>query len=124
MNDEIREILDILKKCKDYDDEVYLIKQHGATLLLDYITNLQKENDYYFKKNNELSTLNTSLRNARDDYKSKVEKAVELIKNKLSFETYQHLKKLYDDIDNIEEIWEDYEFEDLLNILQNGSDEE
>lgn len=42
MNDEIKEILDILKKCKDYDDEVYLIKQHGATLLLDYITNLQQ----------------------------------------------------------------------------------
>lgn len=57
------------------------------------------------------------------DYKLRVEKAVELIKNKLSFETYQHLKKLYDDIDSIEEIWEDYEFEDLLNILQNGSDE-
>ena len=43
MTDEIREILDILKNCKDYDDEVFLIKQHSATLLLDYITNLQQQ---------------------------------------------------------------------------------
>jgi hypothetical protein len=45
MNDEIKEILDILQNCKDYDDEVFLIKQHSATLLLDYITNLQNENE-------------------------------------------------------------------------------
>lgn len=46
-DEEIKETLDILKKCKDYDDEVYLIKQHGATLLLDYITNLQERVNQY-----------------------------------------------------------------------------
>lgn len=49
---------------------------------------------------------------------SKIDKANELIKRKLSTETYQHLKKLYDDIDSTEEIWEDYEFEDLRDILK------
>ena len=49
---------------------------------------------------------------------SKIDKANELIKNKLSTETYQHLKELYDNIDSTEEIWEDYEFEDLLDILK------
>lgn len=53
-----------------------------------------------------------------NNLQSKIDKANELIKRKLSTETYQHLKKLYDDIDNTEEIWEDYEFEDLLDILR------
>ena len=43
MNDEIKEILGILRRCT-YGNEVYLIKEQGATLLLDYITNLQEEN--------------------------------------------------------------------------------
>ena len=33
-----------------------------------------------------------------NDLQSKIDKANELIKRKLSTETYQHLKKLYDDI--------------------------
>ena len=45
MNNEIKEILDILKNCKDYDDEVFLIKQHSATLLLNYINDLQQRNN-------------------------------------------------------------------------------
>ena len=49
---------------------------------------------------------------------SKIDKANELIERKLSTETYQHLKKLYNDIDSTEEIWEDYEFEDLRDILK------
>lgn len=53
-----------------------------------------------------------------ENLQSKIDKANELIKRKLSTETYQHLKKLYDDIDNTEEIWEDYEFEDLRDILK------
>ena len=53
-----------------------------------------------------------------DKYKNVIYKIKELIERKLSTETYQHLKKLYDDIDSTEEIWEDYEFEDLLDILE------
>lgn len=43
-NKEIEELLNKLKKCRDYDDEVLLIKQYGATLLLSYIEQLEKEN--------------------------------------------------------------------------------
>ena len=56
--------------------------------------------------------------NIVNNLQSKIDKANELIKNKLSTETYQHLKNLYDDIDSVEEVWEDYEFEDLLDILK------
>lgn len=59
-----------------------------------------------------------ALLEERDNLQSKIDKANELIKRKLSTETYQHLKKLYDDIDSTEEIWEDYEFEDLQDILK------
>lgn len=41
-----------------------------------------KENDYYFKKNNELSTLNTSLRSQRDDLQNRINKAIELLLDK------------------------------------------
>jgi uncharacterized protein (DUF927 family) len=60
----------------------------------------------------------THLQKEKDKYKNVIDKIKELIERKLSTETYQHLKKLYDDIDNTEEIWEDYEFEDLLDILE------
>ena len=53
-----------------------------------------------------------------NNLQSKIDKAIELIDKKISTETYQHLKKLYDDIDSVEEVWEDYEFEDLLDILK------
>ena len=57
------------------------------------------------------------------ELQQRIDKAIECIENKLSYETYQHLKKIYDDIDGIEEIWEDYEFDDLLDILR-GEDNE
>ena len=53
-----------------------------------------------------------------ENLQSKIDKANKIIERKLSTETYQHLKKLYDDIDSTEEIWEDYEFEDLRDILK------
>lgn len=121
MNDEIKEIFDT-KLYFDLEEEDY-------AKIKNYITNLQQENKelkknqrYYKNGVFSLEYDKETLSDMVDDYKSRIEKAVELIKNKLSFETYQHLKKLYDDIDSIEEIWEDYEFEDLLNILLNGSE--
>lgn len=44
-NKEIEELLNKLKKCRDYDDEVLLIKQYGATLLLSYIEQLENNRD-------------------------------------------------------------------------------
>lgn len=85
MKDEIKEKMTIGKAkkilrgflAKDcyYDTPLY----YAIPYLLDYITNLQEEKDYYFKKNNELSTLNTSLRNDRDIYKTRIDKAIEYI---------------------------------------------
>ena len=57
-----------------------------------------------------------------EDLQNRIDKAIELIKNKISTETYQHLKVLYDDIDKIEEVWEDYEFDDLLDILKESGE--
>ena len=94
-----------------------------TNMLVDY-ENLREENKIFKENNQNMQIELCKVWKENEDYKSRAEKAVELIKNKLSFETYQHLKKLYDDIDSIEEIWEDYEFEDLLNILQNGSEKD
>ena len=58
----------------------------------------------------------------KKDLQNRIDKAIELIKNKISTETYQHLKALYDDIDKIEEVWEDYEFDDLLDILKESGE--
>ena len=135
MNDEIKEFIEF-RADEDGTYFYYIDKngdeQWGYNLdnLKDYITNLQKENEelkknqrYYKNGVFSLKYDKETLSDMVDDYKSRIEKAVELIKNKLSFETHQHLKKLYDDIDSIEEIWEDYEFEDLLNILSGGNNE-
>ncbi len=53
-----------------------------------------------------------------ENLQSKIDKAIELIDKKISTETYQHLKKFYDDIDSVEEVWKDYEFEDLRDVLK------
>lgn len=45
---ELAELLNKLEKCSEYDDEVLLIKQQGATLLLDYIRDLES----FANKNN------------------------------------------------------------------------
>ena len=54
MKDEIKEILDILKKCYDLKDENFdnYITLYQLGLLLDYITNLQQENER-LKENNQ-----------------------------------------------------------------------
>lgn len=44
-NKEIEKILNKLKKCRDYDDEILLIKQYGANLLLSYIEQIEEENE-------------------------------------------------------------------------------
>lgn len=85
--------------------------------------NLNEENDILFNTLKKYKLECESNEKIIHQLQKNRDKAIELIKNKLSFETHQHLKKLYDDIDSIEEIWEDYEFEDLLSILKGDSDE-
>ena len=119
---EIKEILEILRRCT-YGDEVYLIKEHGATVLLDYITNLQEEKEKWFavakdfemeahdlwNKNNELEEAQKNFEKQfikEMDYKSRIEKAVE------ELELWQP---------KIEIIKLEKEY--LLNILNGRSDE-
>ena len=115
MNDEIRKILDKIQKCKDYDDKALLIEQYGATLLLDYIINLQKENQKLkeiIEHNLQSFYINSEMhkqtKDELSDYKSRVEKAVEYI-NKYEVCLIKN---------GIPEISRTH----LLNILQNGSD--
>lgn len=148
MNDEIKEILDSLKGILDeprgldempngnlYEyDRSYDLEQDEIKLLLDYITNLQKENEDNLKcikslKEQLESVINENQRLLKqwfedndktvklvsekecykqnfNDYKSRIEKAVEYIK------TTKFLYKSH------------YDFkQDLLNILQNGSED-
>jgi hypothetical protein len=93
MKNDIKEILDILQKCEDYDDEVYLIKQYGATLLLDYITNLQEENEMYAQ--------------LKDEYEDIIDKATEYVNNTIFWGMYENIPMI------------DTKYgEDLSNILQ------
>lgn len=104
MNDEIKEILDF-KENADYKrlscDEI--------KILLDYITNLEQE---------------------KEDYKSRVEKAVEYITSYEAISTIQGLDRTEQnktlDERTMNVMVERYlqVHHNLLNILQNGSDEE
>ena len=74
-------------------------------------------NDYKY-----ISKLNKKYVKQINELQQRIDKAIEYIKGQQSFETYQHLKTIYDDIDSTEEVWEDYDFKDILNILK-GSEE-
>ena len=76
-----------------------------------------EENDYYFKKNNELSTLNTSLRNQRDNLQDRINKAIEFVNEFIQEDYYEKLDEYITHF-----TWNTTK-EDLLNILQ-GSDKE
>lgn len=89
-----KEWLDLLLENKDNENASFVLSDNDTRILLTYIEILQ----------------------------NRIDKAIELIKNKISTETYQHLKVLYDDIDKIEEVWEDYEFDDLLDILKESGE--
>ena len=124
MKDEIKEILDILQKCKDYDDEVYLIKQHGATLLLDYITNLQEENEknkeyseFYKDMSDKWKELSGVFKKSCEDYKVRIDKAIEYI-NKSIDNHMDWYNYIHGDEDG-----EVHNLDILLNILQGKSDE-
>lgn len=71
MNDEIKEILDYLRKYIDNEETGEIIEsKHTMNLLLDYITNLQEELELSHQDNLELL-----------DYKSRNEKAIVILNN-------------------------------------------
>ena len=115
MNNEIKEILDrlkgldndyhyCLKKDISFNDNMYC-----SHILLDYITNLQQENELLKEENkhifanvNDEELLRSNAMNWAEaqDYKLRIEKAIDYL---------QYATPL--------------RYQDLLNILQNGSDE-
>lgn len=102
MNDEIKEILDMLRKYGSTNDKV----------LLDYITNLQQENERLKEENNKAMNdyahaIDESWYRELYDYKYRCEKAVEYI-NKQDMAYYGSVVETKIGI--------------ILNILQNESD--
>lgn len=109
MNDEIKEILDYMKKESNYKH----LSFNASKLLLDYITNLQQENE---------------------DYKSKVEKAINNCKKSIEAinTKLENNKEPFEVVDGKIIYLNDYQVarlkairmkcKELLNILQNGSE--
>lgn len=148
MNNEIKEILDKAKEISKYGADgkqhIRFFNQFEAKLLLDYITNLEQENkewdmifDTFSKRpyahkyleekrkelgNDKIIGLDSEMI-YKDyyDYKSRCEKAIEYIKYNDS-DLYTFVPD-YDYEENLVDNYESSSFrEDLLNILQNGSD--
>lgn len=98
MTEEIREILDDMKQIPIDESWALNLEDYQCKLLLNYITNLQKENQS-LKENNRRKTSRCTERNHRirardriierrnkkinklEDYKSRNEKAIESIEN-------------------------------------------
>lgn len=85
---------------------------------IDGINELQQENKKLKERIDNQDFLLKSQGKELKELYSIINKAIEYIENKLSTDTYQHLKKLYDDIDETEYVWEEYEFYDILEILK------
>ena len=125
MNKEIKEMLEQMKIIQETGKDKNGIKvdgfglqQYDLKILLDYITNLQQENERlaeaYYNKQDEYNKLFNHLIN--DKPRERIKKAIEYINKCVSMqlESDYLLNRtiLAQNINN------------LLNILQNGSDEE
>lgn len=142
MNDEIKEILDKINNVVNHKEASYnaLVetKAEDYKLLLDYITNLQQENDMLkqgvkdtydtsqemlAEKQQEIERLKAQLYGCDEllendtrtieDYKSRLDKAIEYINEhiRIDAEYPSYMEMHVEERDN------------LLNILQNGSEE-
>lgn len=104
---------ELYDKCENMEqlfDKYYLplLDKHYSK-----IYELQQENDYYSKKNIELSTLNTSLRSDRDKYKEVIDKAIEWV----------YIVQQNKDNKHLEPIICTDELDELLDILKEADKE-
>lgn len=90
MDDEIKEILDEMKFMQEKKVKFYSLDICQSKLLLNYITNLQQENEelkknqrYYKNGVFSLEYDKETMSDMIDDYKSRVEKAVEYIREEI-----------------------------------------
>ena len=125
MNDEIKEILDKAKEISKYGADgkqhTRFFNQFEAKSLLDYITNLQQENERLketIKHYEDTTTFGDYVKevNLLIDYKSRCEKAIEYIKNDLQISILPN-----NQIINGKEVIK--RINKIINILQNGSEE-
>lgn len=138
MNNEIKGILKILKECSIGA----CITKHDSKVLLYYITNLEQENKelkknqrYYKNGVFSLEYDKETLSDMVDDYKSRVEKAVNNCNKSIKSinEKLENNKEPFEVIDGTLIYLNDYQVcrlkairmkcKELLNILQNGSDD-
>ena len=118
-NDEIKKILDRLEKIGFYasvpKELAYMttnITPQECKTILDYITNLQQENERLKEENKYLDELRNANYSSWQDSLSRIEKAVEYIK-----EDYERNQEV------IEYCSFDEFYKKLLNILNGRSDE-
>lgn len=98
MNNEIKEILESIQYAIDEDD-YWEVTKETLKPLLDYITNLQQENE-------RKERLITQYGEGMCAYANRIDKAIEYIKEHYPTSTINYQDDKYN----------------LLNILQNGSD--
>ena len=117
MNDEIKEILKEIECYRNEELCLIFLSREESNALLDYITNLQQENErlkeenkHIFANVNDDELLISNAMNYAEarDYKSRCEKAIEYIKGTTFFglRSGKTFMSKY--------------LNDLLNILQNG----
>ena len=119
MKDEIKEILSYLKK-KENTRRIKCITIEESKQLLDYITNLQQENErlkervaYLERSNNRREDTILGLRqeisdaeDCNDELKKKLDKTLEVLQYELQFQTggcYHRLSNLFDYLQNGDE---------------------
>lgn len=124
MNDEIKEILNKLKSLV-YDDyclefSVDYIERKEEKLLLDYITNLQKEIDRLNNMLNNADNKNLLLIEEINEKQDIIEKAIEYVNTWVCDE---YSIAIQDPNDECFCSTEPNAVDNLLKILQNGSDE-
>lgn len=136
MKDEIKEILEDIKRHLDYVEATKQasIRDNEMKVMYDYITTLQEENkklrcrledenknykraiEYLHEENQELKAdYGTKAQIERDTYKTRNEKAIEYIE--------EHIKYEHDGYNFYSYHLYNFNKDDLLNLLQGKSDE-
>ena len=115
MTEEIKRILDeMLWQFEKYPTDDFIVKNKESRILLNYITNLQKENEELLKKLEDVSLDEANIRAdillEQQDYKQRNEKAVEYIKENTDKLKTTRIPKI------------DFNYNELLNILKGGDE--
>lgn len=129
MNEEIKEILDDLRTYKDryeyylFNNLSFSDRDYKAKILLNYITNLQEENEILKEENkhifanvndDELLISNAMNYAEAQDYKSRIDKAIEYIRSEYTITDDDLYLALYSS---------DGTLDKLENILTGGDEE-